>query len=171
MSVSPELERVTMKKPSKVRALATNVNEQLEQLKQLKREELRERWQEAFGSKPPAKIRSSLMVQAIARRLQEKALGGLKPSTQRLLHKVAEEAGAGRKVPTTGNAQPRIGTVLMREWHGTRHQVSVVKDGFVYRSKRYTSLSQIARTITGTQWSGPLFFGLRSKTEQSRGAA
>jgi hypothetical protein len=61
--------------------------------------------------------------------------------------------------------------VLVREWHGTRHQVSVVKDGFVYRSKRYASLSQIARTITGTQWSGPLFFGLKSRNEKGRGAA
>jgi Protein of unknown function (DUF2924) len=49
--------------------------------------------------------------------------------------------------------------------------VIVEKDGFVYRSKRYGSLSQIARSITGTQWSGPLFFGLKSRTEQSRGAA
>jgi hypothetical protein len=59
-------------------------------------------------------------------------------------------------------------SVLVGEWHGTKHQVSVVKDGFVYRSKRYGSLSQIARTITGTQWSGPLFFGFKSRTEQSR---
>jgi len=112
------------------------------------------------------------MVQAIARRLQEKALGGLKPATQRLLKKVAEDADAGRKVSATAKRiEPRAGTVLVREWHGTKHQVSVVKDGFLYRSKRYGSLSQIARTITGTPWSGPLFFGLKSRTEQSRGAA
>jgi hypothetical protein len=117
-----------------------------------------------------AKIRSSLMVQAIARRLQEKAFGGLKPSTQRLLQKVAEDAGAGRKAPRTGKIEPRVGTVLVREWHGTKDQVSVMKDGFVYRSKRYASLSQIARAITGTQWSGPLFFGLKSRIEQSSGA-
>jgi hypothetical protein len=125
-----------------------------------------------FGSNPPAKVRPSLMIQTIARRLQEQALGALKPSTQRLLQKVAEDAGAGRKAPTNGKGvRPRVGTVLVREWHGTKHQVNVVKDGFVYRSKRYGSLSQIARTITGTQWSGPLFFGLKSRTEQSRGAA
>jgi hypothetical protein len=161
-----------MKKPSKMKTPPTNLDKQLEQLKQLKPEELRKRWQAVFGSNPPAKIRSSLMIQAIARRLQEKAFGGLKPSTQRLLQKVADDAGAGRKAPTTGQkAQPRVGTVLVREWHGTKHQVSVVKDGFVYGSKRYGSLSQIARTITGTQWSGPRFFGLKSRTEQSRGAA
>jgi hypothetical protein len=161
-----------MKKASKIKTEPTNLEKQLDQLKQLKPEELRKRWQAVFGSNPPPKIRSSLMIQAIARWLQEKAFGGLKPSTQRLLQKVAQDAGAGSKAPTTGKkAQLRAGTILVREWHGTKHQVSVLKDGFMYRSKRYGSLSQIARTITGTQWSGPLFFGLKSRTEQSRGAA
>jgi hypothetical protein len=145
---------------------------ELEQLKQLKPQELRERWKELFDSDAPARIRSSLMIQAIARGIQEKAFGGLKPATQRLLQKVAEDATAGRQSSVkVKRTQPRPGTVLVREWHGTKHQVSVLKDGFLYRSKRYGSLSQIARTITGTQWSGPLFFGLKSRTEQSRGAA
>ena len=161
-----------MKKAPKTKKQPINLERQLEELKELKPEELRKRWQTLFGSNPPPKIRSALMIQAIARRLQEKAFGGLKPSTQRLLQKVARDAGAGSKAPTTGKkALPRVGTVLVREWHGTKHQVSVLKDGFVYRSKRYRSLSQIARTITGTQWSGPLFFGLKSRTEQTRGAA
>jgi hypothetical protein len=112
------------------------------------------------------------MVQAIARRLQEKALGGLKPSTQRLLQRTAEEANGGRKISASAKkTQPRPGTVLVREWHGSKHQVSVLKDGFLYRSRRYGSLSQIARTITGTPWSGPLFFGLKSRSERGRGAA
>jgi DUF2924 family protein len=72
-----------MKKASKMKAEPTNLQKQLEQLKQLKPEELRKQWQTLFGSNPPPRIRSSLMVQAIARRLQEKALGGIKPSTQR----------------------------------------------------------------------------------------
>lgn len=161
-----------MKKPSKTKTLPSNLERQLEELKQLKPVKLRKRWQTLFGSNPPPKIRSSLMIQAIARRMQEKAFGTLKPSTQRLLQKIAQDAGVGSKVPTTGKKlQPRVGTILVREWHGTKHQVSVVKDGFLYRSKRYRSLSQIARTITGTQWSGPLFFGLKSRTEQTRGAA
>ena len=161
-----------MKKPSKTARQPSNLEKQLEELKALKPEELRKRWQTLFGSNPPAKIRSSLMVQAIARRMQEKAFGTLKSSTQRLLQKVAQDAAAGNKVVTTGKkVQPRVRTILVREWHGAKHQVSVLKDGFLYRSKRYGSLSQIARTITGSQWSGPLFFGLKSKTEQTRGAA
>jgi Protein of unknown function (DUF2924) len=112
------------------------------------------------------------MVQAIARRLQEKAIGSLKPATQQLLQKVAEDASAGRKISATAKKiQPRPGTVLMREWHGRKHEVNVLEDGFLYRSQRYGSLSQIARLITGTQWSWPLFFGLKSRNEHSRGAA
>ena len=97
-----------MKKASKIKTEPTNLEKQLDQLKQLKPEELRKRWQSLFGSNPPPKIRSSLMIQAIARRMQEKSFGGLKPSTQRLLQKVAQDAGADSKVPTTRKkAQPR----------------------------------------------------------------
>lgn len=161
-----------MKKAPKAKPEPTKLEQQLEQLKQLNPGELRKRWQNLFGSTAPPRIRSSLMVQAIARRLQEKAIGGLKPGTQRLLQRVAEEARAGRKISTIPKKiQPRPGTVLVREWHGTKHQVSVLEDGFLYRSKRYGSLSQVARMITGTQWSGPLFFGLKSRAGQSRGAA
>jgi hypothetical protein len=161
-----------MKKQSKRMKPAETLETQLEQLKQLKPPELRKRWQSLFGSIPPSRIRSSLMVQAIARRLQEKALGGLKPATRRLLQKVAGDANTSREASVAiKSIQPRPGTVLVREWHGTKHQVSVLREGFLYRSKKYGLLSQIARAITGTQWSGPLFFGLKSRTEQSRGAA
>jgi hypothetical protein len=111
------------------------------------------------------------MVQAIARRLQEKALGGLKPATQQLLQRAAQDASAGRQVSATAKKiQLRPGTMLVREWHGSKHQVNVLKDGFLYRTKRYGSLSQIALMIAGAQWSGPLFFGLKTRNEQS-GAA
>jgi DUF2924 family protein len=161
-----------MKKLSNMPKPAKSLETQLEQLKQLTPGELRKRWQTLFGAAPAPRLRSSLMVQAIARRLQEKALGGLKPATQRLLQKVAEDPNAGRKISATAKKiQPRPGTVLVREWHGSKHQVSVLEDGFLYRSKRYGSLSQIARMVTGTQWSGPLFFGLKSRNQQSHGAA
>src|SRR5215469_4283909 len=80
-----------MKKNSKTTAATTNLEKALTELPNLRPEELRKRWQALFGRTPPPRLRSSLMVQAIARRMQEKALGGLKPATQRLLQKVAEE--------------------------------------------------------------------------------
>jgi len=113
------------------------------------------------------------MVQAIAYRLQEKAFGGLKPATLRLLERIADDAAARRQAsPTPEKILLSAGTVLIREWHGTKHQVTVLKDGFLYRAKRFRSLSQIARAITGSRWSGPLFFGLKSsRNEQNNEAA
>jgi hypothetical protein len=120
-----------------------------------------------FGADPPPKLRSSLLVQAIAYRLQEKALGGLKPATLRLLERIADDAAAGRQVSTTPEKiRVSTGTVLIREWHGTEHQVTVLKDGFLYRAKRFRALSRIARAITGSRWSGPLFFGLKSSRKE-----
>jgi len=60
------------------------------------------------------------------------------------------------------------GAVLVREWRRISHQVSVLEKGFRFRGKRYRSLSEVAREITGTRWSGPLFFGLKRSQEESR---
>ncbi len=57
----------------------------------------------------------------------------------------------------------------MRDWGGITHQAKVLEDGILFRSKRYKSLSEVARVITGTRWSGPRFFGLRSAKEQQDG--
>jgi hypothetical protein len=53
------------------------------------------------------------------------------------------------------------GTVLVREYDGQRHTVTVAADGFEWRGTTYASLSAIARAITGTAWSGPRFFAVR----------
>jgi hypothetical protein len=100
-------------------------------------------------------------------------LGGLKPATLRLLERIADDAAAHRQVSIAPEKiSVSAGTVMIREWHGKKHQVTVLKDGFLYRAKRFHSLSQIARTITGSRWSGPLFFGLKSsRKEQSSEAA
>jgi Protein of unknown function (DUF2924) len=104
--------------------------------------------------------------------MQEKALGGLKPSTRRLLAKVAADASARRKIEVAPEPALKPGTVLLREWHGTQHQVIVRADGIVFQGKHYKSLSQVAYRITGTKWSGPRFFGLGvNRQEQIDGAS
>ena len=151
-----------MKRDLKAERDPQKLASQLERLSELKPAELREQWRIWFGAKPPPKLRSSLLVQAIAYRLQEKALGGLKPATLRMLERIADDASARRQVATNPEKiRVTAGTTLIREWHGTRHQVTVLTDGFLYRAKRFRSLSLIARTITGSRWSGPLFFGLK----------
>jgi hypothetical protein len=90
--------------------------------------------------------------------LQEKTLGGLNKSTQRQLDQLLGK----RERPKTEPVTLKPGTWLSRTWHGEVHQVIVLESGFEYRGERYSSLTTIARQITGTGWSGPRFFGLRS---------
>ena len=65
----------------------------------------------------------------------------------------------------------KIGTVLVRDYQGRRHTVTVEPEGYVWEAQAYSSLSAIARAITGTAWSGPRFFALNSAAEpRDRGA-
>jgi hypothetical protein len=110
------------------------------------------------------------MIRAIAYRLQERAFGGLKPSAQRILDRVYDGHAeiALDKLP---KRRVGAGTVLIREWRGVSHRVTVLDHDVVYRGRRYQSLSEVARAITGAHWSGPLFFGLKGRAakEVARG--
>jgi hypothetical protein len=140
---------------------------QLDSLPNLNRTELRELWRDSYGSDPPEKISDLLMRQAIAHRLQVKHLGGLNFSTRRALKRLLEESGAIRLRPDCGIKRVTNGTVLVREWHGATHQVTTTQKGVLYRGKLFQSLSEVAREITGTRWSGPLFFGLRASSRKT----
>ena len=107
------------------------------------------------------KLRRDLRIPILAYRIQEKAYGGLKPSTRKRLQRLAEELERDPKAQIQSHQQIKTGTKLLRQWQGETHNVMVADDGFDYRNKRYKSLSEIAREITGTRWSGPLFFGLK----------
>jgi DUF2924 family protein len=132
--------------------------DQLSGLAKLHDSALKERWRTLYQTAPPARISSSLLLKAIAYRLQEQALRGLKSSTRRLLERVAEDCG--RRAPTrTPAITVRAGSVPIREWHGVSHRVTVLEDGALFRGRRYHSLPEAARVITGTHWSGPRFFG------------
>ncbi len=133
--------------------------------------ELKARWKALYGSDPPDRLRRPLMIQALAYRLQEQALGGLKPATRRLLERVAGDAETRRPVATDSQRRVKAGAMLIREWHGTKHQVTALKDGFMFRGKRFQSLSKIAGEITGTRWSGPLFFGLKASRQERQDGA
>ena len=121
---------------------------------------LRALWLQWFDRPPPAKIRRELLVRALAYRMQERAAGGLTTATRTTPREIAK---AVKSHSVDGAlATPRLtpGTHVIREWGNERHQVTVEVAGFVYRGQRYRSLSEIARRITGTRWSGPLFFGV-----------
>lgn len=136
---------------------------ELASLSTLDRGALAERWRELYRTEPPARIGSGFLVSAIAYRLQEQALGGLKPATRRYLEKVAETATRKTTSGNNGDAVQKIvaptatikpGTRLLREWHGVTYEVLVLENGVQCNGAQYRSLSQVARAITGTQWSG-----------------
>jgi hypothetical protein len=140
---------------------------EIEGLRTLTPDELEQRWRGLFGRERPRRIYGALLIGALAYRLQENALGGLKPATRRLLRQIAGNPAERR--PTAALAQTRLkaGAVLIREWHGAAHRVAVLEDGYQYRDQRFRSLSEIARRITGSRWSGPLFFGLTAAAREN----
>jgi hypothetical protein len=144
---------------------------EIEELQEATSANLKQRWRALYGTAVPRRISRDLLIRALAYRIQEQALGGLKPSTRRLLAKVAADASARRHIQVTPEPTTlKPGTVLLREWHGTQHQVVVRENGIVFKGKQYKSLSQVAYRITGTKWSGPLFFGLKpNRQEQTNG--
>jgi Protein of unknown function (DUF2924) len=129
---------------------------------------LKDKWRTLYGAEPPHQISRSLMIRAIAYRMQERTLGGLKPATRRLLMQFPHDGAAGPALAAAPSRTLKPGAVLVREWRGASHQVSVLDKGFSFQGMRYRSLSEVAREITGTRWSGPLFFGLKRSQEESR---
>jgi hypothetical protein len=98
--------------------------------------------------------------------MQERSFAGLKLSTQRVLDRIAENRSkdAAQSIP---QRRTSAGTVLIREWRGVSHRVTVLDNAVVYRDRRYQSLSEVARAITGSRWSGPLFFGLKGRAREA----
>ena len=139
--------------------------------------ELKRLWLELFGKKAPPYNRPYL-VKRLAYRLQELRFGGLPDSAHFTMRVVLQDIGAdelasprrnGRNTQHRRNTDSLVaGTRLIRDWQGTRHEVTVLPDGYEYAGRRYRSLSAIARAITGTQWNGPAFFGLRSQRNARR---
>ncbi len=128
------------------------------ELGQMDRAALRVAWVDAFGDAPPHFLSMIFMRKALIWDAQCRAFGGLTTEVKRALKSAA--GGKQVRVPT-----PTIksGTQLVREWNGRRYQVEVRDDGFVMNGDHYKSLSAIALQITGTNWSGPRFFGLNGR--------
>jgi hypothetical protein len=134
----------------------------LQALAQLSSQKLRELWPHWFDAPSPANVQRELLARALAYRMQERTHGGLCPDTRTKLRALAEglKGNPAYEVVETPRVPP--GTLLMRQWRDELHQVTVEEAGFVYRGVRYSNLSEIARRITGTRWSGPRFFGVKN---------
>jgi hypothetical protein len=143
---------------------------EIERVRSLSGHALRRRWQSVFGRLAPKHLTADLLRRMIVNRIQEEAFGTLDRASLKLLDGLARRDGSHRV-----RRNLKIGTVLVRDYQGRRHTITVAAEGYVWEGQPYSSLSAIARAITGTAWSGPRFFGLKSAAEQhaarDRGAA
>jgi hypothetical protein len=135
-------------------------------LESLNLDQLRARWKILYETEAPTRFSRDLLIHAVAYRMQERVLGGLKPATRRLLERVSRDARGRQAIRVATVRRLAPGALLIRECGGTRHQVTVRERGVMFRGKPYRSLSEVARVITGNRWSGPLFFGLRARPKE-----
>jgi hypothetical protein len=138
---------------------------EIDQIRSLGLGELRKRWSAMFGAPLSPGFTKDIIARAICYRIQEEAFGGLNRETVRLLDSLACDPKPGEF-----NRRFKPGTVLFREYNGERHTVTVAPEGYLWQGTTYSSLSTIARAITGTAWNGPRFFGLRSRNNIQREA-
>ncbi|MGA0594583.1 DUF2924 domain-containing protein [Enterovirga sp. CN4-39] len=127
---------------------------------------LRRRWRTLFGRSAPDGLPRSLLQRAVAYRVQADALGDLDRETVRALERLGRGEG---DLPPPQLRGTKPGTLLVREWAGYLHRVMVLEEGFAWNGQTFESLSKVARAITGTNWNGPRFFGLRQK-ENAKGS-
>ncbi len=121
----------------------------------LSRDDLIERWVGLHGSPPIKTMTEGLLARGISYELQVRQIGGLTATERKALGALAQ--GKSNPNPATLKA----GTRLYRSWRGVTQEVLALEDGYSWQSKSYASLSEVARAITGTRWSGPRFFGTR----------
>jgi hypothetical protein len=137
------------------------VETEIDHIQSLGVDELRNLWRATFRSAPPPSFTKDLIGRFLSWHIQEQVFGGLDPKTAK--HLASFRRGARPPADRPWRLKP--GTVLVREYQDERHTVPVVANGFVWREATYASLSTVARAITGTNWNGPRFFGLRIDKE------
>jgi hypothetical protein len=141
------------------RLIVAKLDDQLAELATLSKAELGNRWAKITG-RPAPKVSPAMLRLAVAFELQARALGGL---SRRAKQRLDQPAGAKSETKTI-----RPGMRLAREFGGTMHVVTIGEVGQVlWNDREWRSLSEVARAITGTRWSGPAFFGLQQKKRKA----
>lgn len=129
---------------------------------------LRRTWAAWLGGTPPRCQSKDVLRRLLAWRIQAERYGGLSHEAKRRLR----DLGAARQQGADQVPNPPVtlkpGTMITREWRGTLHRVYVLNGGFAHDGRQYGSLSQVARAIAGTRWSGPRFFGIEAGTKQPK---
>lgn len=128
--------------------------------------ELREAWLKRFGKEAPKLKGRDLLVRVLAFRLQADVFGDHSPEVKRKLAHLASVLAKDPKAQLFPTPSLKPGIVLTREYRGVVHRVLVQTEGYLYDEKTYSSLTDIARTITGSNWSGPRFFGIEQRVRR-----
>jgi Protein of unknown function (DUF2924) len=144
------------------------LRDEIAQWRDLDLSALRERWGKSHGSPTPKTVRRDMLIRSLAYRFQAEALGGLKRSTKRQLRQILDATRAGSEMPVASSPRIKAGTKLIRVWQDKTHIVTVLADGFEWNGSRYRSLSEIARSMTGTRWNGLVFFGVKPRPSDSK---
>ncbi len=145
--------------------MVKQIEAKIAQLRVSSREQLLATWLKLYGKAAPGGIRRELLIPFLAYKIQENAFGGLSASTASELRRIArnlENSRGSNKLSLPPKIKP--GTRLLRKWRGDTHEVFVTESGYEYRGIGYRSLSEIARKVTRTRWSGPAFFGIKNKS-------
>ncbi|MBU0554924.1 MAG: DUF2924 domain-containing protein [Alphaproteobacteria bacterium] len=143
-----------------MRGASKSLAKELAVLSAMPAAQLAETWT-SLTDEPLPSVAVGLQRRLLAQRLQEKRLGGLPALVARELARIGDASPATAATPRTAISLTP-GARLVREWNGRTIVVDVREDGFTWEGQHYRSLSMIARAVTGAQWSGPRFFGLRS---------
>jgi len=142
------------------------VDRLLAELPTMDRKSLQQLWRDIFDRKPDRTLRRETLIPVLAYGLQEKAYGGLKKSLASKLRELIEERAGGAKHAHT-SLRPKIGTRYVREYRGKLHEVTVLESGYEYEGEAHRSLTEVAKVITGTKRSGPVFFGLKNRVRMT----
>lgn len=141
----------------------------IQELQNLSKEELIQKWQKVFKIEPPTHMKITFLIKHLSWELQAKEYGGLSVHTKKQLEKLAQKMCKKTELNKSDikntckntNLDIRSGTKLIREYQGKKYEVSALEKGFEYKDKKYKSLSAIANEITGTRWNGKIFFGVK----------
>ena len=128
-------------------------------------DELYSAWRSIVGKSVPTNVPKSLLSRMLAYRLQADQNGDLDKEAARLLDAIAADLTAGKTpdIKPPSERRLKLGTVIVREHEGVQHRVMVMADGYAWQGKTFMSLSSAAKAITGTNWNGQRFFGLKEK--------
>ena len=133
--------------------------------------ELRNRWKTLFGHSAPKSLRRNFLARAVAYQMQVEAYGGLSVAIKRRLREIADAVRNGDANAALGSNRIKAGTQMIRQWQNTTHKVTALNEGFEWDGRTYKSLSAVANAITGTNWNGYAFFGIKRAPSSNKNAA